>query len=88
MNASELPEECKYYMMVLSNQSEYLVNGKQKEAITNSVGSFVELGNGSVINKAYIVEFKLDYQETKDYFAENKDHILKEYYPQLLGEGE
>ena len=88
MTIPELPEEYKYYMMVLSNQSEYLVNGKQKEAITNSVGSFVELGNGSVINKAYIVEFKLDYQETKDYFTENKDRILKEYGPQLLEKGE
>jgi hypothetical protein len=84
MRIDELPEEFKKYMLVLSNNSQYLVNGKQKEAITNSVSLFVEVNNGSVINKAFIVEFKLDIQATKDYFEENRDKILNKDGTKLL----
>ena len=88
MRIDELPEEFKKYMLVLSNNSQYLVNGKQKEAITNSVSLFVEVNNGSVINKAFIVEFKLDIQATKDYFEENRDKILNKDGTKLLTRSE
>ena len=84
MRIDELPEEFKQYMMILSNDSQYLVNGKQKEVIINSSFSFATLPNGSVINKAFIVEFKLDIQATKDYFEENRDRILNKDGTKLL----
>jgi len=78
MTIDELPEKYKQYVMVLSNKSEYQVSGRQKKAIVDSTYAFAELPNGSTINKAFIVEFKLDYRATKDFFEENKDRIIKQ----------
>lgn len=77
MNISQLSEDYKQYILVLSNGSEYKLNGKQKETIVNSVFGFATLPNGSVINKSFIVEFKLNMEETRDFVSKNKDKIIK-----------
>ena len=77
MKISELSEDFKQYILVLSNGSEYKLNGIQKEAIVNSHQNFATLPNGSVINKSFIIEFKLNIEETKDFINENKDKIIK-----------
>jgi hypothetical protein len=75
MKISEFPEDFKLYILVLSNKSEYKVTGKQKEAIINSNSNFAQLPNGSVINKAFIIEFKLDFEETKAFIEKNKGKL-------------
>ncbi len=78
MKLSELPEDFKKYTLILSNKSEYQVTGKQKEIITKNNSGFVELPNGSIINKAFIIEFKLDIDETRNFVTNNKDKIIKQ----------
>ena len=76
MKISDLSEDFKQYILVLSNGSVYKLNGKQKETIVNSHHGFATLPNGSVINKSFIVEFKLDFEETKDFISKNKNKLL------------
>jgi len=77
MRISELSEDFKQYVLVLSNGSSYRLNGLQKETIINSSQNFATLPNGSVINKSFIVEFKLDLEETKIFALKNKDKLIK-----------
>jgi hypothetical protein len=49
----------------MSSKSVYSITGEQKEKIINGKGSFYIMKNGEIINKAHIVEFKLNYEETK-----------------------
>ena len=75
MKISETPEDLKMYELVLNNKSTYLVNGKTKLNILNSKSDFIELENGSTIRKSYIVEFKLNIDETKLEVQKNKKQL-------------
>lgn len=75
MKISELPEDFKRYILVVSSGSRYPVTGFQKTTIIDSRNTFVELPDGSTINKAFIVEFKIDIEATKDFVEKNKDKI-------------
>ena len=76
MRLSQLPEDFKIYRLTMSNGSEYIVTGVTKSNIVNAPINFVELGNGTTINKVYVVEFKLDIHETRDFVAKNKNKIV------------
>jgi len=81
MKVSELSEEKKKYNLILNNKSEYMVTGAQKNSIIKSRLNFVVLPDGSIINKSYIVEFKLNYEETKSDYLKNSKRLAS-------GEGE
>jgi len=68
MKASELPEAQKYYELQLSSGKGIIVNGAQKEGILNSQGNFIKLPNGSVVNKAFIVQIEFSHDETVSRF--------------------
>lgn len=72
MNIIECPEKYKQYRLTMSNKSEYIVDGETKKNIVDSKGSWVELKDGSIINKSFIVEFKLDFNETKSVVFKNR----------------
>jgi len=76
MKVSELPELYKQYILVLSDGTEFQINGVQKEAIINSTHNFATLPNGSVINKAFIMQIKFNIEETRDFAYQNKDKII------------
>lgn len=65
---SELPEGIKKYKMTLTSRETFLIDGDQKIAITNTPRQFVELRDGSTINKSYIISFTLERDETRSAF--------------------
>lgn len=75
MKLSDTPEAFKIYELVLNNGSKYSVNGITKKNILKSSSNYCELENGSTINKAYIVEFKLNIDETKSMVQKNKKQL-------------
>jgi hypothetical protein len=76
MTIEDLPEDFKQYKMVLSNGSSYIINGETKKNILNSRHNFIELKNGTVINKSFIVEISLSIEETKDFYYKNKEKLV------------
>jgi hypothetical protein len=77
MKLSEVPEQYKIYTLVMSSKTEYEVNGVQKLNIINAPTNWVELPNGSTINKAFGIEFRLDYEKTKENIRENIESIKR-----------
>lgn len=74
----DLPEEHKYYRVVMSNKAKYIINGEQKQVILNSVKTFIELKAGNVINKSFILEIYLDKELTKQKWRGNgKRKLIK-----------
>lgn len=68
MKAQDLPEEYKQYELVLTDKSKYTITGAQKERILRSPNNFIELANGTLINKVYIVAIRFEKQETVEKF--------------------
>ena len=50
----------------MSNKSEYKITGTQKEIIMNADTQWIDLPNGTSINKAFMVEISLDGDGTRD----------------------
>lgn len=73
----DIPEKFKKYVLKMNDGSEYVVDGVQKEKIINSPSNFITLPNGTVINKVYIMSFKLDTDRTRENVQENKDKVLQ-----------
>lgn len=76
MKIYDLPEDYKQYTIILSTGYEYKIDGKMKKNILASKTNFIELPSGSTINKAFIVEFRLDLEATKDCVSKNKNKLL------------
>lgn len=68
MKIDDLPETYKFYFLILSNDWECRINGTTKQNILASKSNFVELEDGNCINKAFIVQFRLDIKGTIDDF--------------------
>lgn len=77
MRLSELSEDFKQYTLTTSKGSEYIVSGTTRLNILKSKNNFIELGNGNTINKAFIVEFKLNIEATRDFVEKNKNSLIK-----------
>lgn len=75
MKITDLKEDRKIYLIHLSNKQTYKVNGLEKQNIVGSATNFVELSDGSVINKAFIVDITLDREMTKDKFNKLPEKI-------------
>jgi predicted nucleic acid-binding protein len=75
---SDLPEENKFYRLVLSNKANYSITGQQKNYILNSTKTFIELSDGSIINKSFILEIYLDKEMTKKKWKTlTEQHLLQ-----------
>lgn len=77
MKLSEVKEEFRVYVMSLSNGNNYQVTGDTKNNILKSPLNYVEIPNGSVVNKAFIIDFRLDFGLSRDLVEKNKDKLLK-----------
>lgn len=65
-----LPENMKEYELVMSDKSTYLISSIEKAGILRSKSQFIELRSGEVINKAFIVVFRLNREGTRKNFYE------------------
>ena len=70
MKAQDLPEGYKKYILSLTDKTKYTITGTQKESILNSNGQFVELPDGSIVNKVHIVAIHFEKELTTDKFKE------------------
>ncbi len=75
MKISELPEAYKIYTLVMSNKSEYKITGTQKSVIMNADTQWIDLPNGTSINKAFCVEISLDGDGTRDNVQEHLEEL-------------
>ena len=57
--------DMKRFTIELSNKNSHVVDGVTKEKIQNSKAQFIELFDGTVINKSFIVEMRFSKEETK-----------------------
>ncbi len=69
MKFDELEPKYQRYIMRLSDKTEFIITGEEKNGITLSPSQFVELKNGEVINKSFIVSIKKDYERTRQDLA-------------------
>ena len=65
MKTSQLPENEKYYVLVLSSRKEFVIRGDAKVKILESSGQFFVLPTGETINKNFIEHIRLDHGLTK-----------------------
>lgn len=77
MKLSEVPEALKVYVIKMSSGSEYFIDGKVKSLIMEAKTNFIELESGSVINKAFITEIRIDRDETRQNVVKNQNSITK-----------
>ena len=70
MKISELPDIYKKYSVKLTDKSEFFITGIEKDKITSTKESFIQLPNGDVINKSYILSITLDFETSKDAFKQ------------------
>lgn len=75
MRLNEVPEQYKIYTIYMTSRSEYQIDGITKQNIMNAVGQWVELGNGTSLNKSYIIEIKLNKEETRTFVLQHQDEI-------------
>ena len=73
MKAQQLPEQYKFYTIVLTDKSKHHVTGAQKESILRAKEQFLELESGTVINKAHIVAIHFQKEATVDAFKSLPD---------------
>jgi hypothetical protein len=76
MKISDLPEEFKIYKVYLSNDEVIYLNGKQLQVVLNAKVNLIRLPDGSGINKNFIVNWKIDFEKTREYVKENQNKII------------
>lgn len=62
--AIDLPEEYKFYTVVMSDKTRYHIDGGEKYQIMTSNTNFIDLVSGDVINKAFISQILFDKEKT------------------------
>lgn len=62
---TKLPAKVKAFKIELSNKHTHIVDEETKDRIMTSKSQFVQLKDGSVINKAFIVEIGFSEEETR-----------------------
>ena len=76
MKITDLPEEFKIYKVYLSNDEVVYLNGKQLQVVLNAKVNLIRLPDGSGINKNFIVNWKIDFDKTRDYVKENQNKVI------------
>lgn len=75
MTISEVPEQYKVFNLKLSNGNTIRLTGTEKQNVFNSTSNLVQLGNGGGFNKAFIVSWEVDIEETRKNVQEHLDEI-------------
>lgn len=75
---ADLPEDVKQYELVMTDKNRIIINGSQKKNLLQANVQFVELKDGTVINKAHIVGIYFEARSTKDAFNQLSDDRKKE----------
>jgi len=75
MKLNEVPEQYKIYTVIMTSKSEYEINGIQKQNIIEATTAWVDLPNGTSINKVYAVEIKLNKERTRENVMNHAEEI-------------
>ena len=75
MTISEAPEQYKVYNLMLSNGKTIQLTGTEKQNVFNSTSNMIQLKNGGGFNKAFIVSWEVDIEETKKNVQEHLEEI-------------
>ncbi|MFA6016565.1 MAG: hypothetical protein WC744_00565 [Patescibacteria group bacterium] len=75
MTISEVPEQYKVYNLMLSNGKTRQLTGTEKQNVFNSTSNMIQLKNGGGFNKAFIVSWEVDIEETKKNVQEHLEEI-------------
>jgi DNA-binding LytR/AlgR family response regulator len=75
MKLSEVPENLRVYVIKMSSGTEYVIDGRVKAVIMEAKTNFIQLESGSVINKAFITEIRIDRDETRNNVLKNKSSL-------------
>jgi len=76
MKISDVPELYKIYTVFMTSKSEYEINGVQKQAIMDAETLWVDLPNGTSINKAYAVEIRLNKERTRENIQKHAEKFV------------
>jgi len=83
MKLSEVPHEYKIYSLKLSNKDEFIVDGVLLDKIIATENNFLCLPDGQGFNKAFMVNWKLNIEKTKENVNKFRDELLKIEQKQL-----
>jgi hypothetical protein len=75
MTISEAPEQYKVYNLMLSNGKTIQLTGTEKQNVFDSTSNMIQLKNGGGFNKAFIVSWEVDIEETKKNVQEHLEEI-------------
>jgi len=75
MKISEVPEQYKVYNLILSIGKTLQLTGTEKQNVFNSTSNMIQLKNGGGFNKAFIVYWEVDIEETKKNVQEHLEEI-------------
>lgn len=64
LDYSKLEPEHRMFVLELSNKQTYIVSETTKDNITRSKSQFVELEDGSIVNKSFIVNIRYSVKDT------------------------
>lgn len=77
MTIEQLPEKYKIYMIKLNNDDNYFMNGEEIIAMLKSVNPIVRFKNGEGFNRAYLVDWRLHIEKTKENVLKHREEIKK-----------
>jgi|GEM_PF-3376487 len=75
MKITEVPEQYKVYNLKLSDGKIIQLTGTEKQNVFNSTSNMVQLKNGGGFNKAFIVSWEVDIEETRKNVQEHSEEI-------------
>ena len=76
MKITEVPEEYKIYTVRMSDRFETNITGEQKIKLVKTKENFIELPNGTILNKSFITNIVLNIEETRENIQKNKPKML------------
>lgn len=75
MNIKELPDKYKIFDLFLSTGKLLQLTGEQKNNILASKSNMIQLEDGGGFNKAFIVSWNINMEETRKIVQEHKQEL-------------
>lgn len=77
MKLKDVPNEYKVYTVIMSNKDTYILTHLNLMAMIESEQTFIQMPNEEGFNKNFVVNWKINIEETKNNVLEHKDELTK-----------